>query len=195
MCVPRRPPSVGFMAEPTNRSLLDFENQIKKISRWFWGLNHQTSAADFRVQTEKPDPPVLRSNRKKPILTPNWRKPSEWFWSQTQNHSQTVRLGLRLNQKTHASHLYVHGADRTQCYPTSRSPDHQVLDLYDHLQFSAPGLLLLPRSLSLHVMSHLPPAHHEIRKHDSPTKQRITIKQPKCLDSISNYDKSVTHHN
>jgi hypothetical protein len=34
--------------------------------------------------------------------------------------------------------------------------------------------------LSLHVMPHLPPAHHETSKHDSPMKQRIKVKQLKC---------------
>jgi hypothetical protein len=33
MCVPDRPPSIGFVAQPANRSLLGFEAQIKKPSR------------------------------------------------------------------------------------------------------------------------------------------------------------------
>jgi hypothetical protein len=32
MCVPHRPPSVGFVAQPINQSLLNFEVQTKKSS-------------------------------------------------------------------------------------------------------------------------------------------------------------------
>jgi hypothetical protein len=41
------------VAQLTNRSLLDFEAQIKKPSRWFWGPHHETVAAGFEDQTEK----------------------------------------------------------------------------------------------------------------------------------------------
>jgi hypothetical protein len=96
------------------------------------------------------------------------------------NHSQTVTVGfevqtdekpstlvLRLNQEIRAPRLYVHGADRTWCHLTSQSSGHRVPDLCDYPWSSAPGLLLLPRSSSLHVMPHLPPAHHETSKRDS----------------------------
>jgi hypothetical protein len=41
------------VAQPTNRSLLGFDAQTKKPSRWFWGPNHQTRAAGFDGQTRK----------------------------------------------------------------------------------------------------------------------------------------------
>jgi hypothetical protein len=45
-------------------------------------------------------------------------------------------------------------------------------------------------------MPHLPPAHHEISKHDSPNKTKVKEKQNKTiLDSNSNLAKSMTHHN
>jgi hypothetical protein len=45
-------------------------------------------------------------------------------------------------------------------------------------------------------MLHLPPAHHETSKHDSPTETKIKEKQNKTiLDSNSNITKSMTHHN
>jgi hypothetical protein len=47
MRVSRRPTAVGFVAQPTNQSLLDFETQTKKPLRWFWGPNHQTRATVF----------------------------------------------------------------------------------------------------------------------------------------------------
>jgi hypothetical protein len=43
---------------------------------------------------------------------------------------------------------------------------------------------------------HLPPAHHEISKHDSPNKIKIKEKQNKTVpDSNSNLAKSMTQHN
>jgi hypothetical protein len=45
-------------------------------------------------------------------------------------------------------------------------------------------------------MSHLPPAHHETSKHDSPNEIKIKEKQNKTvLDLNSNLVKSMTHHN
>jgi hypothetical protein len=66
----------------------------------------------------------------------------------------------------------------------------------DHPRSSAPGLLLLPRSSSLHAMPHLPPAHHETSKRNSPNEIKIKEKQNKTFpDSNSNLAKSMTHHN
>jgi hypothetical protein len=125
------------------------------------------------------------------------------------NHSQTIAIGfeaqtdekpltlvLRLNQETRAPHLHVHGADRTWRHPTSRLPGHRVPDLCNHPQSSAPGLLTLPRSSLLHAMPHLPHAHHETSKRDSPSETKIKEKQNKTiLDSNSNLTKSMTHNN
>jgi hypothetical protein len=45
-------------------------------------------------------------------------------------------------------------------------------------------------------MPHLPPAHHETCKHDSPNEAKIKEKQNKTiLDLNSNLAKSMTHHN
>jgi hypothetical protein len=45
-------------------------------------------------------------------------------------------------------------------------------------------------------MPHLPPAHHEISKHDSPSETKIKEKQKETIsDSNSNLTKSMTHHN
>jgi hypothetical protein len=52
------------MTQPINHSLLGFEAQTKKSSRWFWGPNHQTVVADFESQTGKPSTTVvLRFNQ------------------------------------------------------------------------------------------------------------------------------------
>jgi hypothetical protein len=45
-------------------------------------------------------------------------------------------------------------------------------------------------------MPHLPPAHHETSKHDSPNETKIKEKQNQTIpDSNSNLAKSMTHHN
>jgi hypothetical protein len=45
-------------------------------------------------------------------------------------------------------------------------------------------------------MPHLPPAHHETSKHDSPNETKIKEKQNKTIaNSNSNLAKSMTHHN
>jgi hypothetical protein len=48
----------------------------------------------------------------------------------------------------------------------------------------------------LHDMPHLPPAHHETSKHDSPTEIKIKEKQNETIqNSNSILAKSMTHHN
>jgi hypothetical protein len=104
-------------------------------------------------------------------------------------------LVLRLNQETRTPRLHVHSADCTWCHPTSRSPGHRVPDLCDHPRSSAPGLLLVPRSSSLHAMPHLSPAHHETSKRDSPNKTKVKEKQTETIpNSNSNHAKSMTHY-
>jgi hypothetical protein len=45
-------------------------------------------------------------------------------------------------------------------------------------------------------MPHLPPAHHERSKRDSPNETKIKEKQNETVsDSNSNLAKSMTHHN
>jgi hypothetical protein len=48
----------------------------------------------------------------------------------------------------------------------------------------------------LRAMPHLPLAHHETSKHDSPNETKIKEKQNENVpDSNSNITKSMTHHN
>jgi hypothetical protein len=147
MCVPRWPPFVGFEAQQINRSLLGFEVQTKKPSRWSWGPNYQTIPANFEAQTRKPEPQVLRPNQEKPsplvlrpsqrkssppILRPNRRKPSQWFWGQTTNKpsqwfwgqttNKPLTLVLMLNQEmVQTAHDVTRPPDRPITeYPTVR---------------------------------------------------------------------------
>jgi hypothetical protein len=175
----------------------------------FWGPNRETlhhlgfeaklrnRPTVLRPNREKPSPPVLRSNWRKPsllVLRPNQWKPSEWFWGQTTHKPST--LVLRLSQETNAPSLHVPSADRTRRHSTYRPPGNRVPNLCDHPWSSASGLLLLPWPSSLHVMPHLPPAHHETSKHDSPNETKIKEKQNKTiLDLNSKLAKSMTHHN
>jgi hypothetical protein len=105
-------------------------------------------------------------------------------------------LVLRLNQETHAPSLHVPGADHTRRHLTSRPPGHRVPDLCDRPRPTAPGLLLLPRSSSLHAMPHLSSARHETSKRNSPNETKIKEKQNNTIpDSNSNFAKSMTHNN
>jgi hypothetical protein len=167
--------AVGFEAKPPETVTTGFEAKPAKTVRAVLRLNHsQTAAIGFEAQTDE--------------------KLSRLFWGKTTYKQST--LVLRLNQETHAPHLHVHGAKRTRRQLTSRSPGHLVHDLCDHPRSSAPGPLLLPRSSSLHTMPHLPPAHHETSKHDSPNETKIKEKQNETVpDSNSNLAKSITHHN
>jgi hypothetical protein len=46
----------------------------------------------------------------------------------------------------------------------------------------------------MHAMPHLPPAHHETSKHDSPNEIKMKGKQNETIpDSNSNLSKSMTH--
>jgi hypothetical protein len=131
-------PLICFEAQ-TDIPSLGFEVQIKKLSRWFWGQNHQTIDLGFEAHI---------------------KKLSQWFWGQTTNKlSPSV---LRLNQKTRASYLlHVYNANRTWHHPTSRSSSHWVphlcLIIPDHLHqvsYSCLDLHRCPPCLihHLHIM-------------------------------------------
>jgi hypothetical protein len=92
---------------------------------------------------------------------------------------KTIAVVLRINRKTRAPRLYMHGTD-----------------LCEHPRPSSPGLLLLSRSSSLHAMPHLPPAHLKTSKHDSPNETKIKVKQNKTIPDLnSKLTNSMTHRN
>jgi hypothetical protein len=162
--------------------------------RWFWSPNHQTVAVGFEVKLEETITTDFESKPEKTIATGFDAKPEKNIATSFEaKPEKTATLGfedqprspsalvLRLNQEARTSRLSVHGVDRTQRHPTSWSPDHRVLDLCDYHRSSASDLLLLSWSSSLHVIPHLPPAHHETNKHDSPNETEIKATLPKCL--------------
>jgi hypothetical protein len=53
------------VVQPINQSLLGFDVQTKKPSRWFWGPNHQTVATGFEAQIRNPPPPWFWGSTKK----------------------------------------------------------------------------------------------------------------------------------
>jgi hypothetical protein len=171
--------ATSFEAKPEKTVFTGFEAKPEKtIASGFEDKPLETVTTGFVAKPTKTVRVVLRPNHSQTVAigfeAQTNEKPFQWFWGQTTDKPST--LVLRLNQETRAPHLHVHGADRTQRHPTSRSPDHQVPDLCEHPRSSALGLLLLPWSSSLHAMAHLPPAHHETSKHDSPNKTKIKEK-------------------
>jgi hypothetical protein len=159
-------PTADFEAKPEETVPTSFEAKLEKtVATGFEAKPAKTIAVGFE---SKPLPPVLRPNR--------W-KLSEWFWGQTTHKPST--LVLWLNQEICAPRLHVHGAIRTRRHPTSRPPGHRIPNMCDHPRSSAPSLLFLPWSSSLHAMLHLPPTHHETSKHNSPKETKIKGKQNK----------------
>jgi hypothetical protein len=135
-------PPIDFVAQLANHSPLGFKAQTKKPSRWFWGLNPQTVAVDFEVQTEKPDLVVLRPNHWQtvPVVlwSNHWQTVALSFETQAKNLTQRFRgqttdkpstLVLRLNQETCSPRLLMHSVDCIQCHPTSRPSGHRLPDL------------------------------------------------------------------
>jgi hypothetical protein len=173
-------PVVGFEAKLGETVATSFEVKLEKtVAAGFEAKSPETVATGFKAKPVKTVRVVLRPNYSQIVAigfeAQTDEKPSQWFWDQTTDKPST--LVLRLNQETRAPCLHVHGADCKRRHPTSRSPGHRVPDLSDHLRSSAPCLLLLPRFSSLHDMPHLPAAHHETSKYDSPNETKVKEKQ------------------
>jgi hypothetical protein len=94
-----------------NRSYRFLGSNRKTLHHLIFMLNQETVTTNFEPKPEKPSPPVLRPNR---------RKPFQWFWGQTIDKLST--LVLRLNQETRTPRLHVHSADRTRRHPTTEYP-------------------------------------------------------------------------
>jgi hypothetical protein len=191
--------AAGFEAKPEKTIIAGFETKpLETIVAGFEAKLPETVATGFEAKPVKTVRVVLRPNHSQTVAigfeAQTDEKPFEWFWGQTTYKPST--LVLRRNKKTRAPRLQGNGADHPRRHPTSRSPGHRVPDLCDHPLSSAPGLLLLPWSSSLHIVPHLPPAHHKTSKHDSPNETKIKEEQNKTIpDSNSNLTKSMTHHN
>jgi hypothetical protein len=198
---------VSFEAQTTNHRALSFEIQTKKLSRWFWALNNQTISVNFEAQTkkiwvidfeaksEKTATTGFEGKPEKIIATGFETKPEKTVtvvlrsnhWQTVpvvlrSNHCQTVDLGFEAQPRKSRS-----SSSRARCRPHIASPDLPIVrppsirPVPDHPGSSAPGLILLPWSLSLSVMPYLSHAHHETNQHDSPHDTKIKVKQPKCL--------------
>jgi hypothetical protein len=191
-------PTASFEAKPGETVATGFEAKPVKTVVGFEAKLLETIATSFETKPMKTVRVVLRPNHSQTVAigfeTQTDEKQSEWFWGQTTYKPSTSVS--RLNQETRPPSLHMPGADRTRRQPTSRPSGHWVPDLCDHPRSSAPGLLLLPRSSSLHAKPRMPPAYHKTSKRDSLNERKIKEKQNETiLDSNSNLAKSMTHHN
>ncbi len=162
MCPTPSHPPIGFVAQPTNRSLLDFEVKTKKPSRWFWGLNHQTRAADFEAQTGKPSTTlVLRLNQE--IVTTGFEAKSEKtvLVLLSPNHWQTIALYFEAQPRNQSP--------RARCRSYTTSPDLSIVwQLTTRPVWLSPFICTrFPTITFLITARHAAPAHHETSKRDS----------------------------
>jgi hypothetical protein len=178
--------TTGFEAKPGETVTTTFDAKLEKtVTTSFEAKLLETVAIGFEA---KPLETVATGFEVKPtktvrvVLRPN--------------HSQTVDLGFKAQPRNPRS-LSPHA----QCRPHTAPLDLSITqppstDLCDHPWSSAPVLLLMPWSSSPRATPHLPPAHHETSKCDSPNETKIKEKQNETiLDSNSNLAKSMTHHN
>jgi hypothetical protein len=105
-------PTAGFEAKPGETVATSFEAKPEKtVATGFEAKQEKPVVTDFEA---KPPETIAVGFEAKPpetVTTGFEFKPSEWFWVQTTHKPST--LVLRLNQKTHALRLHVHGVDYT----------------------------------------------------------------------------------
>jgi hypothetical protein len=119
----------------------------KLVPAWFWGPNQESGTVILRHKSPNRSYRFWGSNRK---------THRSWFWGQTNKYA--LLISLCTVQTTHS---------------ITRSPDRSVIEYPTcayRFQSSTPGLLLLTRSSSLPVISHLSPTYYETSKYDSPHK-------------------------
>jgi hypothetical protein len=104
-------PHISFKAQPTNHRPLGSKGQTKKPSRWFWDPNHQTVAAGFEIQTEKPEAIGFEAKSEKTVLV--ILRPNHW---------QTVDFGFEA-QPTNSSS----SSTRVRCKSHTVSPDLSII--------------------------------------------------------------------
>jgi hypothetical protein len=182
-------PTTSFEAKPGETIATSFEAKLEKtVATSFEGKPEKTVAAGFEA---KPPETVTSGFEAKPaetVATGFEAKPVKTIHVVLRpNHSQTIAIGFEAQTDEKLSQWFW-GQTMTNRQPwfwgSTKKPAllvctctvHRVPDLCDHPRSSAPGLLILPRFSSLHAMPHLPPAHHEISKHDSPNETKIKEK-------------------
>jgi hypothetical protein len=147
------------MAQSINHSPLDFEAQTKKQSRWFYEPNHQTAAANFGAQTEKPMSSILRLKSGENFDLSFKAKPRKFVLL---IYLCTVQTAYSIT-------------DLLIVWPPS------TRGVLYHSRSSAPSLILLSRSLLLLVMPHLSYTYHKTSKHVSLHKTYSRVELPKFL--------------
>jgi hypothetical protein len=186
-----------LMPKPRNPSPPWFWGSTKKPTTGFEAKPEETITTSFEAKLEKTVATGFEAKLAKTVAAGFEAKPLETVRVVLMpNHSQTVDLGFEAQPRNSRSYsprarcrLHTVSPDLSTAQPPSTWPVRPS-------RSSAPGLLLLPRFSSLHVMLHLPPKHHETSKRDSSNETKIKEKQNKTVpDSNSNITKSMTHHN
>jgi hypothetical protein len=149
MRVPRWPHSVSFVTQLINWSPLVLRPKLRN------------RRGDFDAQIIKLELSVLR---------PKLGNSSHRFWGQTErsypNGFEVKVRNMHSSSPCAWYRLHTASPDLSIVWPPSTRP------VLDHPWSSISGLLLLPRSSSLSIISHLSHTHHETSKHDSPHGQR-----------------------
>jgi hypothetical protein len=124
------------VAQTTNRSLLGFEAQTKKPSRWFWGPNHQTGAADFEAQTEKCFTTlVLRLNQ----------ETDHQFWGQTGRNRHHQFWG-QIGENRRSRFWGQTARNRHHCFEAKPAKTVRVVLWPNHSQTVDLGFMAQPRN-------------------------------------------------
>jgi hypothetical protein len=157
-----------------------FWGSTKKCTTYFGGKSEETVATDFEVKSVKT---VVTGFEDKPekiipivLMSNHWQTVSMILWP---NLWQTVDLGFEAQPRNSCS-----SSPRARYRLHTTSPDLLIVrpPSTRHVRpsrSSTPGLLLLPRPLSLPAMLHLPPTHNETSKCDSPKKTKVKGKTTK----------------
>jgi hypothetical protein len=182
MRVPCRPPSIGVVVQPTNRtSLVWCPNQeiVAVILRpkslnhicQFWGPNRKTQAISFEAKPEKTIPAALRPN--------HWQTVSVVL---RLNHWQTIDIGFEAQPRN-----LRFSSPRAQCRLHAVSPDLPVTEYLTCAIIPGP---LHQVSYSCHDHRHCPSCR---TYHLHTTRQENTILQ-NVTDSNSNLGMPMTNH-
>jgi hypothetical protein len=159
----------------------DATNKPKII--WFWGSNQETVAMILRHKSPNQSCQFWEPNRK--ICRP-------WFWGSTKKPVDLSFQAQPRNPSTSSPCAQYRSHTVSSDLSIVRPP--RIWPMLDYLWPSALYLILLARSSSLAVISHLSPTHHETNKHDCLCEIKIKIKLLECPGFKFKHLMPMTHH-
>jgi hypothetical protein len=188
----------GFEAKPVETVTTSFEAKLEKtVATGFEVKPEKTVATGFEAKPEKTVTSGFEAKPPKIVATGFEAKPVK-----------TVRVVLRRNHSQIADLVFkaqlinpCSSSSRARFRPHTASPNLSIARPPSTRSVRPSSVLCirsptLARSLSLHAMAHLPPAHHETSKHDFSNESKIKEKQNETIPDLnSNLAKSMTHHN